>query len=63
LSDSIGVKEPIFSTSLGLIKYSFKRKFNYFIEYNNVDTKKGKAKGNSNRNIFSLFKKMWEEYF
>ena len=63
LPDSIGVKEPIFSTSLGLIKYSFKRKFNYFIEYNNVDAKKGKAKGNSNRNIFSLFKKMWEEYF
>lgn len=63
LPDSIGVKEPIFSTSLGLIKYSFKRKFNYFIEYNNVDTKKGKAKRSSNRNIFSLFKKMWEEYF
>ena len=61
--DSIGVKEPIYSTSYGLVTYSTKRKFNYYVEYNNVDLNKKKAKKNSGNTISSFFKKMWEEYF
>lgn len=62
----IGVKHPTFSTSVGLINYSLKRRFNYFVEYNNVDTKnstyKGRIKKNKN-NVMSTIKKIWEEYF
>lgn len=61
--DSIGIKEPIYSTSFGLVSYPIKRKFNYYIEYNNVDVKKKKAKKNSGYGISSFFKKIWEEYF
>jgi len=61
----IGVKEPIFSTSVGMVNYVLKRKFDYFIEYNNVDNKKSryKNKTKSNINMVSLVKKVWNEYF
>jgi len=36
--DFVGIKEPVYSTGIGLITYSLKRKFNYFIEYNNIET-------------------------
>lgn len=59
----IGIKEPIYSTAFGLINYSAKRKFNYYVEYNNMDVKKKKAKKDSSDGITSFFKKIWEEYF
>ncbi|MTI49036.1 cell division protein FtsA [Sporosalibacterium faouarense] len=62
----LGVEEPIFSTSVGLINYSFKRKFNYYVEYNNVDVKKNGYKGNMKKrknNVVSTIKKIWDEYF
>lgn len=62
----LGVQEPIFSTSVGLINYSLKRKFNYYIEYNNVDAKKSGYKGKMRKqknNVMSTIKKIWDEYF
>lgn len=47
----IGVKDPTFSTTIGIIYYSLKRKFNYYIEYNNVEKKKVKTEGKSKYNI------------
>ena len=61
--DSIGIKEPIYSTCYGLVNYSTKRKFNYYVEYNNLGIKNNKAKKNSSNRISSFFKKIWEEYF
>lgn len=61
----IGVKEPIYSTVVGLINYSLKRKFDYYIEYNNLRSKKGtsKTRSKNNRNIKNFIKKIWNEYF
>ncbi len=59
----VGVKEPVYSTGIGLISYSLKRKFNYFIEYNNVELGKDRSKRNRNKGLFSLIKNFWEEYF
>lgn len=59
----IGVNDPIYSSGVGLINYSLKRKFNYYVEYNNLEVRKGKNRKNSSSSISSFFKKIWEEYF
>ena len=61
--DYIGIQEPIYSTAAGLINYSLKRKFSYYVEYNNVHNKKTSSKANSNKGLLSFLKKVWEEYF
>lgn len=68
----IGVKHPVFSTSVGLINYTLKRRFNYYVEYNNVEVrnsnhkgrvKKNKSKNKNKNNAMSTIKKIWDEYF
>lgn len=61
----IGVKEPIYSTAVGLVNYSLKRKFDYYIEYNNLSSKRGakKPKNKNNGNMINLIRKIWNEYF
>ncbi|RKD34305.1 cell division protein FtsA [Thermohalobacter berrensis] len=61
----IGAKEPIFSTGVGLVNYGYKRKFNYYIEYNNVENKNSKhRKGfSTSKNVMNFIKKIWDEYF
>ncbi|SHH56983.1 cell division protein FtsA [Caloranaerobacter azorensis DSM 13643] len=61
----MGAQEPIFSSAVGLINYGFKRKLNYYIEYNNVEIKKGRGKkrGKNTKSIMSFLKTIWDEYF
>lgn len=59
----IGIDDPIYSTGLGLINYSLKRKFNYYIEHNDSEVKKSNSSKKSGNNITSFFKKIWDEYF
>ena len=60
----IGVKHPVFSTSIGLINYALKRKFNYYVEYSNVDVKSHTHRGKTKKNnVMSTIKKIWDEYF
>ncbi len=60
----IGVKHPVFSTSVGLINYALKRKFNYYVEYNNVDVKSHAHRGKTKKNnVMSKIKRIWDEYF
>lgn len=61
----LGVKDPIFSASVGMINYSLKRKFNYYIEYNNVEKKriKNKNKNKESSKVVSVLKKLWNDYF
>lgn len=60
----LGVKEPIYSTSVGMINYSLKRKFNYYIEYNNVKKKKTRNNSsNKNNKMINTLKKIWSDYF
>lgn len=63
--NGLGVTDPIFSASVGMINYSLKRKFNYYIEYNNVEKKKARSKGKSKEStkMISIFKKLWNDYF
>ncbi|SDY44366.1 cell division protein FtsA [Proteiniborus ethanoligenes] len=61
----LGVKDPIFSASVGMINYSLKRKFNYYIEYNNVEKKRmrNKSRNKEENKVVSIFKKLWNDYF
>lgn len=62
----IGVKKPIFSTAIGVINYSLKRKFNYYVEYNNVENKNNRYKGKIKKhrgNVMSTIKRLWNDYF
>jgi len=59
----LGVKEPIFSAGVGMINYVMKRKFNYYIEYNNVEKKKKKYKNKDSTKVASFLKKVWNDYF
>lgn len=59
----IGIDEPIYSSGAGLISYSLERKFNYYIECNDVEVKKSKSKKNSGNSITSFFRRIWDEYF
>ncbi len=61
----LGIKQPIFSTAIGLINYSSKRKFNYYVEYNNVDVKNNRKKNKlkNKKNVMSTIKRIWDEYF
>ena len=63
--NNLGIKEPIFSAGVGMINYVLKRKFNYYIEYNNVEKKKlrFRAKNRDGNKVASFFKKVWDEYF
>ncbi|MGF7058816.1 cell division protein FtsA [Brassicibacter mesophilus] len=63
--NNLGVKEPIFSSGVGMVNYVKKRRFNYYIEYNNVEKKKSKfrTKSRDENRITSFFKKVWDEYF
>lgn len=62
---NVGIREPIYTTSIGLINYPLKRKFNYFIEYNddNIKRRTKKSKKGTNKGIFSFIKRIWEDYF
>ncbi|WP_069650167.1 cell division protein FtsA [Caloranaerobacter ferrireducens] len=61
----MGTQEPIFSSAVGLINYGFKRKLNYYIEYNNVEIKKsrGKKRSKNTKSVMSILKTIWDEYF
>lgn len=61
----LGVKDPVFSASVGMINYSLKRKFNYYIEYNNVEKKRmrNKSRNKEENKVVSIFKKLWNDYF
>ncbi|WP_427338503.1 cell division protein FtsA [Caloranaerobacter sp. DY30410] len=61
----MGAQEPIFSSAVGLINYGFKRKLNYYIEYNNVEIKKsrGKKRSKNTKSVISFLKTIWDEYF
>ena len=61
----LGVKDPIFSASVGMVNYSLKRKFNYYIEYNNVEKKRmrNKSRNKEENKVVSIFKKLWNDYF
>lgn len=61
----MGAQEPIFSSAVGLVNYGSKRKLNYYIEYNNVEIKKGRGKKRSKntKSVMSFLKTIWDEYF
>ncbi|KPU28315.1 cell division protein FtsA [Caloranaerobacter sp. TR13] len=61
----MGAQEPIFSSAVGLVNYGFKRKLNYYIEYNNVEIKKsrGKKRNKNTKSVMSFLKTIWDEYF
>lgn len=59
---NIGMKEPIYSTTVGLVNYISKRDFNYIIDLNNVDANRKINKKNST-NMISAVKKFFREYF
>ncbi|WP_026895198.1 cell division protein FtsA [Clostridiisalibacter paucivorans] len=61
--EEIGVKEPIYSTAIGIVNYVLKRKFNYYIEYNNIENNKNRFKSKKSNNVSSFFKKLWNDYF
>ncbi|WP_352418484.1 cell division protein FtsA [Proteiniborus sp.] len=63
--NGLGVKDPTFSASVGMINYSLKRKFNYYIEYNNVEKKKtrSKSKNKESNKVITFVKKLWNDYF
>lgn len=63
--NGLGVRDPIFSASVGMLNYSLKRKFNYYIEYNNVEKKKIRSKGKNKESnkVITVIKKLWNDYF
>lgn len=63
--NGLGVKDPIFSASVGMINYTLKRKFNYYIEYNNIEKKKIRSKGKNKESnkVITVIKKLWNDYF
>lgn len=63
--DFVGVKEPVYSTGVGLITYSLNRNFNYFIEYeNNMAIENNRNQNSSgSKGLLSLIRNFWEEYF
>lgn len=61
----IGAREPVYSTTVGLIEYTYKRKFKFYIDENNVESKKGryKTKMKNSKNVVQALKRIWDEYF
>lgn len=61
--DFVGVREPVYSTGVGLITYSLNRKFNYFIEYDNMEIEYDSRQTSNDKGLFTLIRNFWEEYF